>query len=63
MKMNLWPIFDQLMRGLAVLLMIGGAVMMFVAVDKVIQQIGDYAVVDELERRREREYPRKEERR
>ena len=51
--MNLWPIFDQLMRGLAVLLMLGGGVMMFVATDKVIQQIGDHAVEDELERRRE----------
>lgn len=53
--MNMWPIFDQLMRGLAVLLMLSGGVMMFVATDKVIQQIGDHAVEDELERRRDRE--------
>lgn len=56
--MNLWPIFEQLMRGLAVLLMLSGAVMMFYALDKVIQQIGDHAVEDELERRRERESER-----
>lgn len=42
----MWQIFDQLMRGLAVLLMLGGGVMMFVATDKVIQQIGDHAVED-----------------
>lgn len=60
--MNLWPIFEQLMRGMAVLLMLGGGVMMFVATDKLIQHIGDHAVEDELERRRERERPRKDER-
>ena len=53
--MNMWQIFEQLMRGVAVLLILSGAVMMFVATDKVIQQIGDHAVEDELERRRERE--------
>ena len=59
--MNLWPIFEQLMRGLAVLLMLSGGAMMFVATDKVIRQIGDHAVEDELARRREREHPRKKE--
>lgn len=59
--MNLWPIFEQLMRGMAVLLILSGGVMLFAATDKVIQQIGDHAVEDEMERRRERERPRKEE--
>lgn len=55
---------EQLMRGLGVLLILSGGVMLFVATDHAIQQMyRRHSVEDELERRRARELPRKEERR
>ena len=51
----------QLINGLLVLAILGCGVMLFVVTDHAIQQVYRHAVEDELERRRERECPRKEE--
>lgn len=48
-------LIEQLISALAVLMMIGGGVMLFVATDHAIQQVYRHSVEDELERRRERE--------
>lgn len=49
-------LIEQLISALAVLMMIGGGVMLFVATDHAIQQVYRHSVEDELERRREREH-------
>lgn len=48
-------LIEQLISAMAVRMMIGGGVMLFVATDYAIQQVYRHSVEDELERRRERE--------